>query len=234
MDLARLAVGPPPAKVAETIGVFTNDIRVAQDFFHAGLPFWLMWPASDLGETNILTVTPLLVLRYYGLCFESHHFNYPVIYQGSASSTQKHEAILRYACNFLRYPDPFALHTSNKNTSASTRVETSVGLQASKIGPGTRAVVGNNHQCGTNKGRGPYGSKGKGAVRKLPEYFSCMPSHHPTKDNKQKSSNSATGRDKFDMYESPLMPLPIPVWRDALKAVKRDEARHLITRGIYS
>jgi hypothetical protein len=28
----------------------------------------------------------------------------------------------------------------------------------------------------------------------------------------------------YDMYESPLMPLPIPVWRDALKVVKRDEA----------
>jgi hypothetical protein len=48
-------------------------------------------------------------------------------------------------------------------------------------------------------------------------------SHSPQTDNKQKSSNPATGRDKFDVYESPLMPLPIPVWRDALKAVQRDE-----------
>ena len=48
-------------------------------------------------------------------------------------------------------------------------------------------------------------------------------SHSPTTDNKPKSSNPPTGRDKFDVYESPLMPLPIPVWRDALKAVKRDE-----------
>jgi hypothetical protein len=51
-----------------------------------------------------------------------------------------------------------------------------------------------------------------------------MSSHCPTTDNKQKSLNLPTGRDKFVVYESPLMPLPIPVWRDALKAVERDEA----------
>ena len=54
--------------------------------------------------------------------------------------------------------------------------------------------------------------------------FSGVSSHSSMTDNKQKSSNPPTGRNKFDMYESPLMPLPIPVWRDALKAVKRDEA----------
>ena len=55
MDSARLAVGSPPAEVANTVGVFANDIHIAQDFFHAGLPFWLTQPASDLGQTNILS-----------------------------------------------------------------------------------------------------------------------------------------------------------------------------------
>ena len=44
-----------------------------------------------------------------------------------------------------------------------------------------------------------------------------------TTDNKKKSSNLPTGRDKFAVYESPFMPLPIPSWHDALKAVKRDK-----------
>jgi hypothetical protein len=52
--------------------------------------------------------------------------------------------------------------------------------------------------------------------------LSHMSSHSPI-DIKQKSSNLPAGRDKFDVYESPLMPLPISSWRDALKAVKRDE-----------
>jgi hypothetical protein len=160
MDSASLAVGSPPAEVANTVGVFTNDIRVAQDFFHAGLPFWLIRPASDLGQTNILAAVPLAIPRYNGICFESHRFNYPIIYQGPATSTQKHEAILQYARNFLRYPDPFAVNTSERNTSPSVR------SQASKDRPSPRAVVGISHQRGANKGRGPYGRKGKGAVRK--------------------------------------------------------------------
>jgi hypothetical protein len=159
MDSARLAVGSPPVEVADTVGVFTNDIRVAQDFFHAGLPFWLTRPASDLGQTNILAVVPLLVPRHSGICFESHRFNYPVIYQGSASSPQKYEAILLYARNFLRYPDLFALHAGDTSTPASGHAETSVRSQASKDGPGNRDIVG-------VKGKGPYGRKGKGVVRK--------------------------------------------------------------------
>jgi hypothetical protein len=166
MDSARLAVGSPPAKVADTVGVFTNDIRVAQDFFHAGLPFWLTRPASDLGQTNVLAAVPLLVPRNYGICFESHRFKYPIIYQGPASSTQKHEAILRYARNFLRYPDPFLLHTSDTNMSAPAHAETSVRPQASRGRAGTRAIVGDSHQRGASKGGGPYGSKGKGVVCK--------------------------------------------------------------------
>jgi hypothetical protein len=79
MDSARLAVDSPPVEVADTVGVFTNNICVAQDFSHAGLPFWLTRPASDLGQTNVLAAIPLLVPCYYGICFESHRFNYSII-----------------------------------------------------------------------------------------------------------------------------------------------------------
>jgi hypothetical protein len=163
MDSARLAVGSPPAEVANAIGIFTNDIRVAQDFFHAGLPFWLIRPASELGQTNILAAVPPSVPRCDGICFEAHRFNYPIIYRGPASSTEKHDAILQYARNFLRYPDPFALDTSKIDTPPSGHMESSAKLQVSKGGP---AIVGASHQHGANKGGGPYGSKGKGIVCK--------------------------------------------------------------------
>jgi hypothetical protein len=151
MDSTRLAVGSPSVEVADTVGVFTNDIRVAQDFFHAGLPFWLTCPASDLGQTNILAVVPLMVARHYGICFEPHRFNYPIIYRGPASSHHKHEAILLYARNFLRYPDLFALHASEMNTSASGHVE---ALVRSKDRPGARAIGGVSQQYRANKGKG--------------------------------------------------------------------------------
>jgi hypothetical protein len=165
MDSARLAAGSPPLEVADTVGVFTNDIRVAQDFFHAGLPFWLTRPASDFGQTNILAAVSPLGSRYHGICFEPHRFNYPIIYQGPASSNGKHEAILRHARNFLRYPDLFAHHTREMTTS-SVNVETSARSQASKDGRDPRAIAGISHQRHANKGGGLYGSKGKGVVRK--------------------------------------------------------------------
>jgi len=46
----------------------------------------------------------------------------------------------------------------------------------------------------------------------------------PTVDGRKKSPHQPAGRNKFAPYESPLMPLPIPTWRDVLKAAKRDEA----------
>jgi hypothetical protein len=160
MDSASVAVGSSPAEVANTVGVFTNDIRVAQDFFHAGLPFWLIRPASDLGQTNILAAIPFAIPHYNGICFESHHFNYPIIYQGPATSTQKYDAILQYARNFMRYPDPFAVNTGEKNASLS------VQSQAAIDRPGPRTIVGISHPRSANKGRGPYGSKVERVVRK--------------------------------------------------------------------
>ena len=165
MDTPGLAVGSPPVEVAETVGVFTNDVRVAQDFFHAGLPFWFIRPASDFGQTKILRVVQPSEPRYCGICFESHRFNYPILYQGPASSTQGHDAIIRYARNFLRYPDLFALHTSEEDMSASAHAETSIRSQASNERD-ARLIAGVSHQRDVNKDKGPYGGKRKGVVCK--------------------------------------------------------------------
>ena len=167
IDSARLGVGSPPAEVANTVGVFTNDICIAQNFFHAGIPFWLTRPASDLGKTNILAAVPFAIPRHNSICFDSHRFNYPTIYQGPATSTRKYEAILHYARNFLHYPDPFAINTSENKMSSSGNVDPSVQSQVSNDRPGPRTIVGITHQRGGSKGsRGPYRSKGKGVARK--------------------------------------------------------------------
>ena len=142
-----------------------SDVHVAQDFFYAGLPFWLTRPASDLGQTNILAVFQLSEPCYFGICFESHCFNYPIIYRGPASSTQKHGTILLYTCNFLCYLDPFALHASDENTSMSAHVQTSTRLQASNDRSGAGAFMDISHQHGAGKGRKPYGRKGRGVIR---------------------------------------------------------------------
>lgn len=61
------------SEVANTIGVFTHDLQVAQDFFTAGLPCWLICPASDfINQIIHKVVVPEDPKRT--LCFRAHSF----------------------------------------------------------------------------------------------------------------------------------------------------------------
>jgi hypothetical protein len=101
---------PKADVVANTIGVFTSDLRVAQDFFAAGLPYWLIRPASDYTDQTIVRVVRLELPE--GLVtLTPHRFSYPVIFFGKADDVKKYQSIHRYARNFLRAPDPFDVPT---------------------------------------------------------------------------------------------------------------------------
>lgn len=102
------SVRTPSHPVALTVGVFTSEVRVAQDFFHAGLPCWLIRPASVWSDINILKVVPLVTPENH-LRLEPHPIYCPPVYVGPASAPEKHHAILRFARGFLRYPDPFSI-----------------------------------------------------------------------------------------------------------------------------
>jgi hypothetical protein len=80
-----VAVNAVSAPVADTIGVFTCEVRVAQDFFQAGLPCWLIRPALDLAAINILKVVPLRSPRNH-LVLE-HEFNSRPVFVGPATSS---------------------------------------------------------------------------------------------------------------------------------------------------
>jgi hypothetical protein len=101
---------PKADAVANTVGIFTTDLRVAQDFFTAGLPYWLIRPASDYIDQTILRVVKLELPE--GLVtLTPHRFSYPVIFSGKADDFKKYQNIQRYARNFLRAPDPFDVPT---------------------------------------------------------------------------------------------------------------------------
>jgi hypothetical protein len=135
MDSAKLAVNSLPEKVADTIGVFTNDVRVAQDFYHAGLPYWLIRPVSDFGKTNVLKVVPSLAPDHHVVLLP-HRFPYPVIFDGPASSSQKYDAILGVARNFLCYPDPFNPSSTGNSTSMLPQAGPSAASRTLSSGPG--------------------------------------------------------------------------------------------------
>jgi hypothetical protein len=152
MDSA-LAVNSLPEKVADTVGIFTNDIRTAQDFFRAGLPCWLIRPSSVFGTTNILDVAPLQAPDNY-LILRPHFFNYPVVFEGPATSSQKYHAILNFARNFLHYPDPFNCSITDKGTSTLPQASpSSAGSHTLAGGPGTTSTSGSSRRRNAGLGQ---------------------------------------------------------------------------------
>ena len=128
---------PPAACIADTIGAFTNSIQVAQDFFTAGLPCWLIKPTSTFVDQNILNIVELFNPTFI---LDRHPFPYPVIFKGPASAEEKYNSIHRYARNFLRCPDPFNA-TSVHEAPMSTAVDP-VSAVARCISPHNQDAAG--------------------------------------------------------------------------------------------
>ena len=101
-------LAPPSSDTADTIGTFTNSIRVAQDMFLTSLPLWLIWPSSDFGDQKIFVIGEVFHPKDYFI-LEPHKFNYPVIFKGLATDLEKYHAIKTYSRNFLCSKDPFAM-----------------------------------------------------------------------------------------------------------------------------
>jgi hypothetical protein len=239
MDSAQLAVNSFTEKAANTIGVFTNEVRVAQDFYHAGLPCWLIRPVSDFGKTNVLKVVPLLPPDNYVILTPHHRFKYPVIFEGSASSFEKYNAILGAARNFLRYPDPFNISSTDDSTSkllpqagpSAASHTLASGLGTTLIpGPSRRPDNRGRDEVGKSKRNGPYKAWGS-VVGRCYFVYSEMFTHIITTEPMINSSSRSSGRNKFILLQGSIMPLAIPVWRDALEAVDRDPSRVHPTNG---
>ena len=99
---------PPGDGVADTIGTFTASIRVAQDMFLAGLPYWLIRPSSTFNDQKIFAIGQVFHPKDY-IVLEPHKFNYPVIFKGPATDLEKYNVIETVARNFLCSQDPFAM-----------------------------------------------------------------------------------------------------------------------------
>jgi hypothetical protein len=151
------------SEVANTIGVFTHDLRVAQDFFTAGLPCWLIRPASDfINQIIHKVVVPEDPKRT--LCFRAHSFSYPVLFTGPASSHEKYHLIHQYARNFLRAPDPFNTSSDperiapSMNSPACQRMEApSVASSSTQHFSAHSRSMSKSHQHGCSKNQHQFG-----------------------------------------------------------------------------
>jgi len=95
---------PSTSEVANTIDVLIHDLWVAQDCFTAGLPCWLICPASYFTNQVIHKVV-VLEHAECTLSFSAHTFPYSILFTGLASLLQKYHLIHQYAKIFLHAPD---------------------------------------------------------------------------------------------------------------------------------
>jgi hypothetical protein len=122
-------VTPPGDGVADTIGVFTMSIRVAQDMFLAGLPCWLIRSSTVFDEEKIFSTSEIFHPKDY-IVLEPHTFNYPVIFNGPATAAEKYPAMDRFARNFLCTQDPFAMTCTPSTSSPSTSSPSTLSIPA--------------------------------------------------------------------------------------------------------
>jgi len=109
----------PFDSVANTIGTFTMNIRVAQDMFAAGLPCWLVRTSSLFSDDKIYSISQIFHPKDY-IELEPHKHNYPVIFEGPATSRDKYLRIESYARNFLCSQDLFAMSCTPASTTTPT------------------------------------------------------------------------------------------------------------------
>jgi hypothetical protein len=115
---------PPGDGVADTVGTFTTSIRVAQDMFLAGLPYWLIRSSSTFDDEKIYKIAEIVYPKD-DVVLEFHKFNYPVIFKGPATAFEKYRAMETFARNFLCSQDPFAISCTPSSVTGVSRPSTS-------------------------------------------------------------------------------------------------------------
>ncbi|TFK58193.1 hypothetical protein BDN72DRAFT_866146 [Pluteus cervinus] len=97
---------PPATEVARTIGVFTTNPQVCQEFHRAGLPVWFIRPFSNLPHIRINAVTKLRSpSEFLEMSISESHPD--TLFYGNASSPQKHFKIGQSLRRYYEAPDPF-------------------------------------------------------------------------------------------------------------------------------
>jgi hypothetical protein len=103
--------------VDNRIGVFTNTPLVAQEFYDAGLPVWLIRETKSIAESPanapkvLKLVEPRNPSRY--LVQTDCAPPFPVVYRGATNSAKKHAAIHAYSRTWMVYRDAFSQEAQN-------------------------------------------------------------------------------------------------------------------------
>ncbi|KAJ7743478.1 hypothetical protein DFH07DRAFT_777394 [Mycena maculata] len=188
--------------VKHCMGAFTHEPQIAQMFFKAGLPFWLIRPTYVFDTENILAVVEVSLPPFPVDSTMEH----PVLYTGN-DTDDKIAAMHRAALQLPWYQDPFAVDAPGQTASQETgtsNAELSQGPSSTRAASGSRyqpyARPPTSHQSHSIVGRGRgEASHGAGGGR----------GDQPNSKN----------RNKYIVYDGEEMPSVIQTWAVALSQV---------------
>jgi hypothetical protein len=210
---------PSASEVRNTIGVFTHDLRVAQDLFTAGLPYWAICPALTFTNQIIHKVIALDPPEH-ALSFSAHSFKYPILFSGPASSLQKYHVIYQYTKNFLHAPDPF--NTSSKPESVYPSVDTSSGQAHQRIEASPVASSSTQPFPASSEWMSNTCQPRRGHQKNQHQLHKCtlVCSYHFSPLAGHQQSSGPPSCDKFcPIDNNSIIPIPIACWVSALAAV---------------
>ncbi|KAF9042145.1 hypothetical protein BJ165DRAFT_1546236 [Panaeolus papilionaceus] len=191
LDLSHMAPSNP--STIPTMGALTTNARVVEEFNSVGIPVWFVrrQDVSDFGNNVLAEVEPV---DYRKCLVMEKHPDFPPVFKGKrdADSFTVVTHVLQFSRHWLSSPNPFSNPTELSSSSSS--LSPSSTQQASSS---------SSNIAQQSSSRGPDGRP-------------------PTKKAKitAKPPKSA-GRDKFEPYDSPFAPYPIPAWTEQLRKVDR-------------
>ncbi|EDR00757.1 uncharacterized protein LACBIDRAFT_333848 [Laccaria bicolor S238N-H82] len=86
---------PPATETAQTIGVFTMDSTILQEFTRAGLPVWFMRPAHTLPGVRVNSIVETRKPNEF-LELREAETKFDTVFCGSADDPKKRRAIVQY------------------------------------------------------------------------------------------------------------------------------------------
>ena len=143
---------PPATETAQTIGVFTMDSTIAQEFMRAGLPVWFMRPAHTLPGIRVNSVIePRKCNEFLELCDAETKFD--TVFCGSANDPKKCRAIVLHSHQFFSYYNPFTLYVvTPRECRPGVQLRTQGNCQVALPTNAMEGRQGNNHAMEGHQG----------------------------------------------------------------------------------
>ncbi|KAK0498045.1 hypothetical protein EDD18DRAFT_1104533 [Armillaria luteobubalina] len=88
-------------------GAFTTNMQIAQDFFQAGIPVWIIHTVDQLSTIHIDNVEHFRLPSFF-LSLEQHRAKFQPVFKGHGATAEKYYAFNRFTRSHIRFPNVFA------------------------------------------------------------------------------------------------------------------------------